>query len=406
MAHKVVIVGLENLNLGDRVIEDTCKYLVKEIAPDVKIRTMNLFPPEEIMKKYKSSYPKTDRKIRKLKENPKFFAEKKIKNFLIQLLNFSKWYRFSRKGLETYSYYEENLKKSKMVIIAGGGLIKYSREDFWNAIYSIVSYCAKARIHVYFNAIGVEGFDKDNFYCKLLKYSLNKKCVKMVTTRDDLATLQKYVKNKKKTKLVGDSALWCPEKYGIEVQKSDTIGVGLMRGKIFTDYGVNFDEEQIIQTYVGIVKELESRGYRWQLFCNGLKSDYKMGKDVLNRLGLPEEEQYLAPRPQKSESLVRRIYGYKAIIGARLHSCIIASSCGVPALGLVWNDKLHFFGEQIGFPERFVKKENFNDPKFIVNTLEQAILQGYNKDIIEELKCRTKNSLKEFIDKELGNCKK
>lgn len=401
MAHKVVIIGLENLNLGDRIIEDTCKYLVKNLAPDLKIKTMNLFPEEELMEDYKLKYPKTDVLIEKI-------SQRYGRNFICQMLDFSKWYRFSKKGTSVYRYYEDNLKKSKMVIIAGGGLIKYSRENFWNALYSIVSYCNKARIHVYFNAIGVEGFDKNNFYCQLLKYSLSKKCVKVISTRDDIETLKKYVSNKKtELKVVGDPALWSVEKYELnDIQKNDIVGVGLIRGKIFTDYGTEFSEEQILQAYVGIVKELESRGYKWQLFCNGLKSDYRMGKDILSFLGLPVEEQYLAPRPTKAKSLVKRISEYKGIIGARLHSNIISAAYGIPSVSLVWNDKLKFFGEQINHAERFFSKEDFENPKMVVDKLELAMSEGYDDLIIKNLKLSTKESLEKFINKELKNCKK
>ncbi len=401
MAHKIVIIGLENLNLGDRVIEDTCKYLVKDLAPDLKIKTMNLFPEEELLGDFQTKYPKTDVIIEKI-------SQKYGRNFICQMLDFSKWYRYSKKGTSVYKYYEDNLKKSKMVIIAGGGLIKYSRENFWNALYSIISYCSRARIHVYFNAVGIEGFDKSNFYCRLLKYSLSKKCVKVISTRDDIETLKKYVSNKKtELKVVGDPALWSVEKYELnDIQKNDIVGVGLIRGKIFTDYGTEFSEEQILQAYVGIVKELESRGYRWQLFCNGLKSDYKMGKDILNFLGLPVEEQYLAPRPTKAKSLVKRISEYKAIIGARLHSNIIAAAYNVPSVALIWNEKLKFFGKQINHTERFFNKNDFQNPKFVVDKLEQAMFEGYNEPVIKNLKLSTKESLQKFINKELRNCKK
>lgn len=398
MPHKIVIVGLENLNLGDRVIEDTCKYLVRQIVPDAKIKTMNLFPPQELLEKFINNFPKTQALMNYIQEK---FGE----NYIYQILNFSKWFRFSKKNTEVYEYYEQNLKKSKMVIIAGGGLIKYSREDFWNALYSIISYCNKKRIHVYFNAVGVEGFDKKNFYCQLLKRTLSKKCIKVITTRDDIETLKKYVKNKKtELKLVGDPALWSKEKYAFdEIQKNNIIGVGLIRGNIFSDYGINYSQERILKNYINIIKELENRGYKWQLFSNGLKSDYRMGKDILQCLNLTPDEQYLAPRPINPKSLVKRISQYKAIIGARLHSNIIAAAYNVPSVGLIWNNKLKFFGKQINCEEKFLGKEVFENPTIIIDKLEKAMNEGYNEEIIEKLKTSTLKSLEMFIDKELKN---
>lgn len=397
MAHKVVIVGLENLNLGDRIIEDTCKYLVKEINPDFKIKIMNLFPPEDILNQFEDKYSQALDCIQ----------SKNYNDFLSQLLLFWEWYKFQKKGSPAYEYYETNLKKSKMVIIAGGGLIKYSRENFWNALYSIISYCNKARIHVYFNAIGVEGFDSKNFYCQLLKYSLNKKCVKLITTRDDIETLKKYFNKKDAASQVGDPALWAQECYKLEgIAKNDIIGIGLIRGKIFSDYGIDFSQEQIQNCYIALIKNLEQRGYRWQLFSNGLKSDYRMGKDILECLGLPVEEKYLAPRPVKPKSLVTRIAGYKAVIAARLHANIVAAAYNVPSVGFVWNDKLKFFGEQLGCGDRFLDKEDFSNPEIVINQLEKAIETGYDTNKIMQLKSSTKESLKAFIYKELGNCKK
>lgn len=384
---KVTIIGLKNNNLGDQVILDTCKFLLQKIDSNLKIKIMNLFPDEDIMENYSASFPFIDMCIQKFENYP----------YLVQVLQFLKWWNFQKRNTQTYNYYKKNLRNAEKVVFVGGGIIKFSRENFWNAIYSIVTYCNRKRTPVSFNAVGVEGFDQNDFNSQLLKYSLNKKCVKQITTRDDLASLNKYVKSNK-NKIVGDAALWSKELYGsFEQEHNDIIGIGVIRGGIFVDYGYEFSDAEILNSYVELIRALEKRGYKWQIFCNGIIRDYKMGKRILEELGYPITEEYLVKRPKKAKNLVKTISSYKAIIAARLHANIIAVSYGIPSVGLVWNDKLTIFGELLGIKNRFITKENWQNSDLIISQLEKAMVEGYNIDKINTLKQETVLSLQSFI---------
>lgn len=392
MVDKVTLIGLKNNNLGDIVILDTCKYLVRQLFPNAKISVQNIFPETIKMKDINASYPKINLIIEKIASY----------TYFVQILNFVKWWLSQKRGTSVYKYYKRILKRNSKVIFAGGGLIKFSREDLWNPIYSIITYCQRKRIPVYFNAVGVEGYDENNFYSQLLKYSLNKSCVKKITTRDDTDSLKKYVKNKNKIGIVGDPALWAKETYNVaDVEKTDIIGVGIIRGKIFTDYGVDFSEDKIIDCYANIISKLQEKGYKWQMFCNGVKGDYNIGKKILEKLNLPDSEEYLAKRPKKAIDLVKQIYSYRATISARLHANIIAVSYGIPTIGIVWNNKLKLFGKIIGCPERFIEKEEFSDADFVVSSMERAIEQGYDNSLIESLKQATLESVNIFVEQEL-----
>lgn len=392
MVDKVTLIGLKNNNLGDIVILDTCKYLVRQLFPNAKISVQNIFPETIKMKDINASYPKINLIIEKIASY----------TYFVQILNFVKWWLSQKRGTSVYKYYKRILKRNSKVIFAGGGLIKFSREDLWNPIYSIITYCQRKRIPVYFNAVGVEGYDENNFYSQLLKYSLNKSCVKKITTRDDTDSLKKYVKNKNKIGIVGDPALWAKETYNVaDVEKTDIIGVGIIRGKIFTDYGVDFSEDKIIDCYANIISKLQEKGYKWQMFCNGVKGYYNIGKKILEKLNLPDSEEYLAKRPKKAIDLVKQIYSYRATISARLHANIIAVSYGIPTIGIVWNNKLKLFGKIIGCPERFIEKEEFSDADFVVSSMERAIEQGYDNSLIESLKQATLESVNIFVEQEL-----
>jgi len=45
---------------------------------------------------------------------------------------------------------------------------------------------------------------------------------------------------------------------------------------------------------------------------------------------------------------------------------------------LVWNDKLSFWGANIGYPERFILPERFN-AVYIVDQLQKAMTEGYDE---------------------------
>lgn len=82
--------------------------------------------------------------------------------------------------------------------------------------------------------------------------------------------------------------------------------------------------------------------------------------------------------PTTPRNLVNLISGYKAIIAARLHATIIAYSLQIPAIGLVWNNKLTFFGKNINAEDYFIQKDNFS-PSYILRMLETSIDKGYDQ---------------------------
>lgn len=372
----IVIVGLKNNNLGDSIILETSKYIVSKILPNANITIMNLFPPQEIMKKHKIT--------------PK-------KNYFIQICTFLRWLYHSNQ-IDVNEYYENSLANADIVVFAGGGIIKHTKENFWNAIYTIIKRCEIKNIPVYFNAVGVEGYNKFNFYSQLLKYSLNKPCVKHISTRDDIESLNKYVKEQKKISLVGDPALYTSDLYPRKIKpKKSIIGIGLIRGRIFVDYGVKIKEKEIIETYIGIIKELEKKGYSWKLFCNGIENDYKIGLKILEKLNIPISDKVIVPRPKTTQELIDTINSFTAIIAGRLHANIVATSYNIPSVALVWNNKLTIFGKLIGNPNRFIEPKQFKNSSFIVEQLEEAIHNGYNQNKLKELKLATLKKLEKFL---------
>jgi len=369
----ITLLGLYNeANTGDLVIADCTEYLYKEQLNNILIQKKDLAPAIRV-----SFFEKLFRKLG-LFSKQRFII---IKNKYLR-------------------YYEETINKdSELIVVVGGGIIKFKYQNFAQELTALMDFSEKYNVPVIMNAVGVEGFDEKHIGCKLLKRSINKAINKAITTRDDIELLKnKWLQHNKNiyTKLVADPAVWANEVYGIEKDiNSEIIGIGLIRGKIFEANEIKYSEEDLLKLYANILEELEIRKLPYKLFINGSNLDYDFAVKFCRYIN----KEYLINElliPNTAEELIKIISGFKGIIAARLHACIVAYSLNVPAIGLVWNDKLSLFGSQIGYRERFIETKNFNAKK-IVDKLKTALQQGYDTKAMTNYKITIKDSVKEIL---------
>lgn len=348
------LVGLiSDANFGDVIIYDSCSYLLKKADSSTEIKAVDLV----------------------LKRS---FSHKLVKRVLNVL-------GLKELGIKFDSYmlslsYAKKLKGADYIVVAGGGLIKYKYQNIYTYLTGLIAAAVRLSIPISLNAVGVEGYDENELRCQFLKESLNKDIVKSISTRDDINTLRtKYIYNKNiETLLVPDSAILSAYAYDVEKDDtSDVVGIGLIRGGIFEDNDISFSRSEVLDYYVCLVRELEKRGVKYQFFTNGLVADYELGVEVLARLEGNSQGQSIAV-PTSAKHLVEIIASFKGIIAARMHATIVAYSLGVPAVGLVWNNKLTLFGELTQHTERFVKHTEFNAPNQI-DSLIDAMNLGENK---------------------------
>lgn len=321
---KILLARIVNKNLGDAVIADCARYLIRKALPK------NSDEHYEII-----DYAMHTRDIAQVK-----FAD--------------------------------------AVVFSGGGIIKFQREKCYEYVCEITAEAEKYGIPVFFNAVGVEGFDESDERCIRLKEALNLNCVKGISVRDDTETLcTGYIENQSvRVRSVFDPAVWCDKVYGGEsFEKSDYVGLGIARDKLFTDYGTEeIDRDFLLGFWKGLALELEKRSIKWKIFTNGLESDEAFAQEVLEYIGHGEK----ADCPENSRELVKTIAGFRCVAACRMHSNIIAYSLGIPSVGFVWNDKLVHWGEKIGHPERFIEKDKMN-PETVADAVMTAIKQGSGK---------------------------
>ncbi|MCD7824945.1 MAG: polysaccharide pyruvyl transferase family protein [Clostridiaceae bacterium] len=293
---------------------------------------------------------------------------------------------------------KKHLKNKKAVVFPGGGLNSVVFNEKILNFFPLIE--QQKDTSVFFNAIGILKINPKKQNEELLTELFNKEQVKQVTTRGDYDQLLKYIRTPKEypCKLVFDPAIWVNEAYGIEQKpNASKIGIGVIRPEIFEKNGNAFSTEDVMQMYSDIIAQLNEKGYKWELFTNGMKEDYNFGVRLLHHLGL-NKKKYLGKNVKNCRELVEKIASYKAVIAARLHANIIATSLRIPSVALVWNDKMNLFAEIIGEEERYLGTDKLRDASCIVHQLELAIENGYNEDKINRMKEITVETIKNIIN--------
>ena len=392
---------------ADELISETFKYLIRCSAEkqqkDVVLEDGSFIAPDELYKKMQIF----QKKLRILKDIClyKYRWMKKL-YFICILENFSflalliYWLYLLKANPEilndTYSF----IKDADLVCFSGGGIFQSTYLNFWTGIFPILKYCDKNDKKVYFNAIGIE---KPKILLEHLfyKYLLNIKCVFAISTRDDIEYLQSIIKDFRKCKKILDPALWTKECYRVEPKKSDIIGIGVIRPKIFFDNGLDITVNEILEIYANLILHLENSGYKWQLFSNGNRVDYKFGQDILKHL--EKDSSFLAPMPETDIDLVNTVSQYKAIIASRLHANVIATSLDIPSVGIIWNKKLESFSKYMKFNWNYIDSDNFRNVEYIKRQLESAIIYRINKDVLADLKNMTENYIDNILKKGFQN---
>lgn len=370
-----------NSNFGDGIIVDSSKYILEQINEDYIVDIMDF----SCRKNYatgcnKLNYKNTDGYRRLIK------LAFKIKG-VTSILNLIKWFLKSRKVY--YKYYNEKLKNTDILIFSGGHILVNNSLSYPLRLFLINKIALKNKIKIIFNSCGSE--KTKSFIGRLiLNKVLNSESVKVISVRDNIENIEflsgEKIKILKDVYESNDPAVLISKAYNIEKKESNTIGLGVISHLAYVNsYSRNrnnylIGEEELLNKWIGIIKELDKRGYNYRIFSNGGYHDnamaYRLQKMLNNTIDV-----FIPKTPYE---LVHEISKYKGIIAHRLHANIIAYSLKVPSVGLVWDTKLIEFGKKTGRSKFYInlKQENVNS---IVNLLEEAIQNGVDEKIYSRI---------------------
>ena len=300
--------------------------------------------------------------------------------------------------LWTKRYYRKQLKDCDALIFACGSY-KYGTQKLWAHYAVAIDTAQKLGIPVMFNAMNVQKYNGTDWRCRCLTHYSNYPCVKMFTTRDGEVGVKRlkkdYLKNEHVPVIaVGDAAFWIPECYNVQrKQEHDVIGINLIRGDVFADYGYSVTEMQLADLYCDLLKLLDEKELKWELFTNGLDVDYKFGQTVLKQYG---KEDISIRVPNSDRDLVLMISGYKSVVGSRLHACICAYSLNVPFVGFIWDEKLVRFSEIIDRKDYFVSEDQMQ-AELLYEKLVAACENECDSELRTRWKMLTKKTIRQFL---------
>ena len=397
---KIALISFFDTNLGEELIQDCAKFLIKKAAAqkyaDIELKIHGLFP-------FKERLPELNIFRRNI-ELTSYFIFKKcgFLRFLEPVFTFTgefaailKWHFQQQSDERIKTYYDEIAQSADVVVSAGGGFLSHFDLNLWAPFYGLLCACERNKTPLYINCLGVE--TPSAAFSLLFRSIFSKKCIKHVTIRDNIQTAQKFCSKKVQCKLAGDSALWSGECYGIRRSDSGTVGVNIIREGIFLDNNGSLTPAQVKNAYINLVNTLLARGFDVQLFTNGLYSDEELAKKVQEESNLKKSPNGLAPCPKTGFELAKTISNYHAIIGARMHCAIAAVSLDIPCIEVLWKPKQVHFAQLINRSGWFFAQEKFLDSEYVADLLEKAIEQGYNREIVDDLRSRTLENIQENL---------
>ncbi len=391
MAKKIGVIGLSsNTNVGDYLLVETTKFLLKNISQSSTFIDIDIHPIAQ--DSYRGS-KKINFMVYKFmrRSEPKVF--KIIRNQHLRYFYQSLYWK-----IKLGWYFKKTIRNLDALILSGGGFIKFRTQGLNYLDQMVIRTANKNGIPVMFNAVGVEGYDEKDIRCQKLKKALNNPIVKVITTRDDIETLQSnYLKGNTGvvSARVADPVLWL-DSYTKRISKPSKklIGINLINPLNFKAYGGQYSPAQIENFYKNLINELQVLDQDFVLFSNGMKVDQQLGKKLVKDLNLPVTS--LLTLPASSEELIGVLRKFDILFAARMHAGITATALGLDTIGLIWSEKIEYFATIFGLRRNYFNEAEI-DYRVIAKRLAKRDTDNVDKKTLEEMKQKTVLNLKDFL---------
>jgi polysaccharide pyruvyl transferase WcaK-like protein len=235
------------------------------------------------------------------------------------------------------------------LVIGGGQLLMDNDLNFPLRINRMVAVAGAAGIPVAVHTCGV-GARWSPYAESLVSGALSDRTIRWITTRDaeSRKTLAgKFPCGAIETGLSPDPALWSAEAYGVTRNEgSATVGLAVMAPEFMKPHlsgpGRAADTATWCDFWGRVAEGLLAQGLQVEIFTNGDPQDEAFADRVAARVG--DRHARRLPRPLRPAELLGHVAAQSGVIGARLHTGIVAYSLRVPFVGLLWDRKVASFG--------------------------------------------------------------
>ena len=381
---KILVLGAyHSSNLGDPVICDCVADSLRRRFPEAEVCCHDLIH---------RALPALGQ-VSPMSAGRKTHLRRKLRFWVTEHTPFDASLRWETYRLKKHSEYLDNLCAQgwDLAVVAGGQLLMDSYALF---LAHAIEQLTARDVPVICNALGV-GPSCSGAVCARLGAALAHPRVTHISCRDDVALTQKRYAPGKDIHGTTDPALYAGWTYGVARDtERKTVGLGIL----FPGFT---PEKQTLAFWQGVIRGLEAKQTPWQMFTNGDPLDLSYAREIL--ASMPElqgrEAELIRLRDIKPGDLVRTVAGYGGVIAARLHSNILAAALDIPAVAVVWDDKLPAFYEKIGRPGRCVTVDT--DADTVLRILGEAQQNGYDAALVESLRQDAETMLLEAAERAL-----
>jgi polysaccharide pyruvyl transferase WcaK-like protein len=113
-----------------------------------------------------------------------------------------------------------------------------------------------------------------------------------------------------------------------------------------------FREAEWMQLWLDLLGALLSTNKPVLLFTTGSASDQQFAASLFaqaKKRGMPRVE--LASWPANVSTLVHTLQRCSVVVAARLHAAVLSNAYGITTVGMIWDEKVRAYYEEIGQPD-------------------------------------------------------
>lgn len=325
-------------NIGDKVIAD---ILLNKLSSQYSVVPCSIEGSFEIRNRY---------------------IGEKLNLFQRALIKASKYFKFrylTSQYKKFLKQYKKELKGCSRVFLGGGNLLMdYSdKTKSYQKVLDYISIAADNNVDCFALSVGIGPFYSTE-QARQAVAALNQ--CKKITFRDE-GSLRLFLENGG----IAEKASICydPAFLFAGLKRIATDNVNLREKIAINIIYPSWEGEQravaALNGYVKLIKEILQRSpsESIELFCTEA-NDYHALEYVADKVG---ESKVSVQSVENIDDLIALYQNTKTVIGARMHSLIIAYSCHIPMLGLSWAAKVNEFFNIIERPDYCFSLDELED---------------------------------------------
>lgn len=256
---------------------------------------------------------------------------------------------------------EEKVASADLIFFSGGAMFGFNNLGSFDAIDAITSLADEKGIPVVFSSLGINNMHANDESGARLNAILRRKCVRAMSVRETVDAFTPFTEGCGfEVVSVCDPAVWTKHIYRnevLEIKKAKThrlVGLNVVRGGLFKANDKKWTLDNEAAYFGGLVKLFDEKGIDYRFFTNGSVLDNNSMAYIARQIGVSDDKLI---SPDSTREVVRAIAGFDTVLAIRMHSAIISYALDIPSIDMVWNEKIPYFYQNIGYPDRALEME-------------------------------------------------